>query len=115
MFKITGCVSISAFAFLFRVPIGVRSFAIELKICATTEASKNYNSVIQKKNKKHDKLVLLAKSKLNSIGVLISNVLVDSDIIHDEPVSMNNALKDFYDMKEEIQNSNHKQKLKLYI
>ena len=30
-----------------------------------------------KKEKKHDKIVLLAKSKLNSIEVLISKVLID--------------------------------------
>ena len=30
-----------------------------------------------KKKKKHDKIVLLAKSKLNSIEVLISKVLID--------------------------------------
>ena len=33
--------------------------------------------MIKKKKKKHDKTVLLAKSKLNSIGVLISNALID--------------------------------------
>ena len=32
------------------------------------------------KKKKHDKIVLLTKSKLNSIGVLISEALIDLDI-----------------------------------
>ena len=55
---------------------------------------------------KHDKIVLLAKSKLNSIEVLISKVLIDSNISHDEFVLISNVLKEFYDMKEEIKNSN---------
>ena len=52
--------------------------------------------------------VLLAKSKLNNIEVLISKALIDSNISHDEFVLINNVLKEFYDMKEEIKNSNNK-------
>ena len=47
------------------------------------------------------RIVLLAKSKLNSIEVLISKVLVDSVISHDEFVLMNNVLKEYKKMKEE--------------
>ena len=51
---------------------------------------------------------MLAKSKLNNMEVLISKALIDSNISHDEFVLMNNALKEFYDMKEEIKNFNYK-------
>ena len=47
--------------------------------------------------------MLLAKSKLNSIGVLISNVLIDSIISHDEFVLIN-MLKEYDEMKKEIKN-----------
>ena len=63
--------------------------------------------MIKKKKQKHDKVVLLAKSKLNSI-VLISNALVDSNISYDEFFLINNVLKKFYDLKGEIKNSNNK-------
>ena len=56
------------------------------------------------KKKKYDKKVLLAKSKLNSIEVLISKTLIDSNIIHDEFVSLNNLLKELDNMREEIRN-----------
>ena len=105
---ITGCVSISAFASLVGIPIGITSYSIGLKICAITVGIKKYKSIIKKKKKKHDKIVLLAKSKLNSIEVLISKALIDSNISHDEFVLINNVLKEFYDMKEEIKNSNGK-------
>ena len=49
---------------------------------------------------------MLAKSKLKSIEVLISKALTDSNISHDELVLINNMLKEFYDMKEEIKNVN---------
>ena len=58
--------------------------------------------------KKHDKIVLLAKSKLNSTEVLISKTLIDSNFSHDEFVLIYNLLKKFYNMKEETKNSNDK-------
>ena len=79
------------------------SSAVRLKICVITTGIKNYKSIMKKK---HDKLVLLAISKLNSIEVLISKALIDSNISHDEFILINNVLKEFYDMKEEIKNSN---------
>ena len=103
---ITRCISISAFASLLGIPIGNMSSAIGLKICEIAAGIKKYESIIKKK--KHDKIVLLAKSKLNSIEVLISKALIDSNISHDEFVLINNVLKEFYDMKEEIRNSNDK-------
>ena len=57
-----------------------------------------------RKGKKHDKIVLLAKSKLNSMGVLISKALIDSVISHDEFVLINNVLKQYNEMKEETKN-----------
>ena len=47
--------------------------------------------------------MLLAKSKLNSMEVLISKALIDSNISHDEFVSINDVLKE-YEMKKEIKN-----------
>ena len=70
-----------------------------------------------KKRKKHDKIVLLAKTKLNTIGVSISKALIDLIISHDEFVSVNNMLKEYDDMKEKIKNSNNiiAQKMKFSI
>ena len=50
---------------------------------------------------------MLAKSKLNDIEVLIFKALIDSNISHDGSVLIYNKLKEFYDMKEEIKNSNN--------
>ena len=58
--------------------------------------------------KKRDKMVLFEKSKLNNIEVLISKALTDSNISHDEFISINNVLKESYDMKKEIKNSYNK-------
>ena len=68
---VSGCVSISAFASLFGVPVGITISAIRIKICAITAGIKRYKSIINKKRTKHDKIVLLAKTKLSTIEVLI--------------------------------------------
>ena len=38
--------------------------------------------------------------------LLISKAVIDSNIGHDEFISINNVLNEFFDMKEEIKNSN---------
>ena len=75
---VTECNSISASPSLFGIPIKVTSSAIEKKNYAVATRIKKYKSMIKKKKKKHDKIVLLAKFKLNSIEVIISKALIDS-------------------------------------
>ena len=74
---IIGCVSIYHFASLVGIPVEITSSAIGLKICAITAGIKKYKSIIKKKKKKYDKIILLAKSKLRSIEILLSNALID--------------------------------------
>ena len=100
-FAITGCISISAFSTLLGIPIGITRSARRLKICAVAAGITKCKSIIKKIKKKHDKVVLIAKSKLNSIEVLISKVLIDSNISHDEFGLINNVLKGYDDMKQE--------------
>ena len=49
--------------------------------------------------------MLLGKDKLNTIKILISKFLLESYIIHDEFVLVNNVLKEYNEMKEEIKKS----------
>ena len=67
---VTGCVSISVFASLACVSVGITSSAIGIELSPTTAGAKKYKSIIKKK-KKHDKIVLLGKAKLNATEVLI--------------------------------------------
>ena len=91
--------SISTFASLLVIPIGITSSAIGLKICAIIAGIKKYKSTIKKNKRKYDKIVPLPKSKLNSIEVLISKVLINSNISHDKFVLINNLLKEYDDTK----------------
>ena len=89
---ITSCASISEFASIVCVPVGIASSAVGIKICAITGGIKKYKPIAKQKRKKHDKIVLLGKNKLSTIEVLISNTLINSFINHDEFVSVNNVL-----------------------
>ena len=78
---ITECVSISAFASLVGNPIGITDSAVGWKTCAVTAGIKKYKPLIKEKKKNHYKI---AKSKSNSIEILISKTLIDSFISHNE-------------------------------
>ena len=65
-------------------PIGTLVSAIRLKICAIAAGITECKPIIKKKKKKYDKTALLAKSKLNNADVVISKVLIDSNISYDE-------------------------------
>ena len=56
----------------------------------------------------HNKIALLAKSRLKSVEVLIYKSLIHWNISHDEFVPVNHLMKEFDDTKEEIKNSNDK-------
>ena len=101
---ITGSVSISAFSSTVCVSWGITSSAVGIKFITITAAIKKYKSFIKKKKKNHDKIVFLGKDKLNTIEVLISKALVESYISHDKFVSVNNILREYNEIKEEIKN-----------
>ena len=92
---ITGYISVFAFASLVSISIETTSSVIGLKIYAITVAMNKYKSIV---------IVLLAKSKLNRIEILISKPLIDSVISHDEFAFVDNALKEYNEMKWEIKN-----------
>ena len=85
--------------------MGITSSAVGLKVWVKTAAIRNYNSII--KSKKREEIVVLAKFKLNSIEVLISEALIDLHISLGGFISMN-VLKEYDEIKEEVRNSNKK-------
>ena len=54
----------------------------------TTGIIKNLLSITRNKKKKHDKILMLAKSKLSSIETLIFQALIDMEISHEEFVAI---------------------------
>ena len=59
---VTRYISISAFTSLLDFPIGIANSAVGLEICAIHVGIEKYKSITKKKKKKHDKILLLARS-----------------------------------------------------
>ena len=66
-----------SFASLVCVPVGVTISVVGMSIYGIIARIKRYKSIIKKKKKKHDKIVLLGEDKLNTIKVLTAKVLID--------------------------------------
>ena len=65
----------------------------------------------KEKGKKHNKIVILAKSKLNSIETLMSQALIDLDISHEEFKTIANEKEKYEQMKENIRNTKSRDEL----
>ena len=89
------------FCFSFLIHHSCRNYKFynRIKICAITAEIKRYKSIHKKNKNKHDETVLLAKTKFNSIAVLISRAFSDSNISNHEFVLINNVLKAYNDIK----------------
>ena len=70
-------------------------------------------STTRNKMKKQDKIVMLAKSKLNSIETLVSQALIDMEISHEEFITILKEKDKYEKMKENVRNVNEKLEKKL--
>ena len=96
----SGGISICSFTSLVGAPIGIASAIFTLIFFYNRNSQKiiKYN---KKQKKKHDKIFMLAKSKLNSIETLISQALIDMEISHEEFVTILKG-KDKYEKMNKI-------------
>ena len=79
----TSCVSIISFTSIVGAPDGIASASFTLIFSLTTRIVKKLLNITRNKKKKHDKIFILAKSKLSSIETLISEALIDMKISHE--------------------------------
>ena len=66
-------------------------------------------SITSSKKKKHDKVLIFAKSKLNSIETIVSQALVDMEICHEEFIGIFQEKGNYKKMKENVRNVSKKQ------
>ena len=77
-------VSIISFTSIVGSPVGIASASFTLIFSLTTGIIKKLLSITKSKKKKRDKILMLAKSKLDSIETLVSQALIDMEISHEE-------------------------------
>ena len=80
----SGGISIFSFTSVVGVPAGLASASFTLAFSLTTGIIKKLLKITRKKKKKHNKIVMVAKSKLNSIETLMSQALIELDISHEQ-------------------------------
>ena len=81
----TGGVSICSFTSNVGAPVRIASARFTLMFSLTRGIIKKLLSITRrKKKKKHDKILMLTKTKLNNIETLISQALIDMEISHEE-------------------------------
>ena len=85
---ISGGVCIISFASVVGAPIGIAGASFTLIFSLTTGIIKKSPSITRNKKKKHNKILMLSKSKLNSIETLISKALIHIEISHEEFIAI---------------------------
>ena len=91
-------VSIISFTSIVGAPVGIASASFTLIFSLTTGIVKKLLNITRNKEKKHDKILMLAKSKLNSI------VTFDVEISHEEFVTILIERDMYKKMKENLKN-----------
>ena len=76
----SGGKSIASFTSVIGVPAGLVSASFTLVFSLTTGITKKLLKITRKKKEKHNKIIMPAKNKINSIETLISEALLDLDI-----------------------------------
>ena len=79
-----GTLSIASHAAVVGIPVGITGSSLTLIFTIGTGISKSLLKVTKKRKKKHNKIIALAKSKLNTIETLLFRTLNDSKVSHEE-------------------------------
>ena len=80
----SGTVSISSFGTVIGLPMGITSASLRVAFSLCSGLVKKLLKATRNKKKKHNKIVMLARSKLNSIESKISKALVNNQIRHED-------------------------------
>ena len=102
-------VCIISSASVVEAPVGIASARFTSIFPLTTGIIKKLLSITRNKNKKHDKVLMLTKSKLDSIETLLSQALIDMEISHEEFNAIIREKQKYERMKENVRNVNEKQ------
>ena len=99
-----GTISIASYASVVGIPAGITGASLTLVFTLGMGISKSLLKVTKKRKKKHNKINVLAKSKLSDIETLLSSALNDSKICHEEFTSIITEKNIYENIKENIKN-----------
>ena len=97
-----GTLSIVSYALVVGTPAGITRASLILVFTISAGISKSLLKLTKKRKKKHNKIIVLAKNKLNMIDTLLSSALNDSKISHEEFTNIINEANIYENIKENI-------------
>ena len=95
-------VSIASFATVIGAPIGITSASLSLAFSLCTGLVKKLFNATRNKKKKHNKIFMLATSKLNSIESKIPEALINNQTSHEDFITIINEERNCRELKESI-------------
>ena len=98
----SGSISIAPFATFIGKPLRIASASLSLEFSLSTEIVKKLLKTTRDIKKKHNKIIMLARSKLNSIESKVSEALINNKISHEEFMIIINEEKNYREFKESI-------------
>ena len=98
----TGSISIASFTTVIGAPVGMMSASCSLAFLITAGFVKKFLKTTRNKKKKHNKIVMLARNKLNSIESKISEVLINNEISHEDFLFILTEQMKYRELKESI-------------
>ena len=104
-------VSIISFTSIDGAPVYIANAGFTLIISLTTGIVKKLLDITRNKKEKHDKILMLAKSKLNSIETLIPQALIDMEISHEKFITISKEKDKYETMKDNLGSENEKHKV----
>ena len=97
-----GTLSIASHATVIGIPVGIAGASLTLIFTISTGINKSLLQVTKKRKTKHNEIIALAKSKLNTINTLLSSALNDSKISHEEFTNIITEKNMYENIKENI-------------
>ena len=94
--------SIASYSTVIGLPVGIAGSSLTLIFTIGTGISKSLLKLTKKRKKKHNKIIALAKNKLNTIDTLLSSALNDSKISHEEFTNIITETNIYENIKENI-------------
>ena len=102
----TGRISIASFATVTGAPVGIISASFNLVFKISTGIIKKLLKKTRNEKKKHNKILVLARSKFNSIESKISVALINNEISREEFMTIINEENKYRELKESIRMMN---------
>ena len=88
------------------IPVGITGASLTLIFTVTTGVVKTLLNITREKKKKHNKIIALARSKLNIIENLISQALIGFEINHETIIYEKNNYEQVIDNIKSVKSIN---------